>query len=131
MLEHLPGLGAARLLARQPGLAPAVVDGLHRDLDLVADFKAELAVFVQKLAARDDAFRLESGVDEDVLLVDLHHRAGHDRTGLHLQCGEAFLEQRFEALEGDFLVRGRWHRRRQAVHTFSQFFGHIFLMSVV
>jgi 16S rRNA G966 N2-methylase RsmD len=41
-LEFFPGLGALGLLARQLGLAEAVLDGFQRNLHLVADAQGAL-----------------------------------------------------------------------------------------
>ena len=50
LLEARPRPGALGLLARQAGLAEAVLDGVQRDLDLVADRDLDLAAFVLELA---------------------------------------------------------------------------------
>ena len=92
IFEHVPALRAPRLFAGQAGRPPAVVDDFHRDLHLVADLDLEFAAFGDELAARNDPFRLQPGVDHDDLAVDVHHRAGYDRARLHLHGAHALFE---------------------------------------
>src|SRR5690606_15267849 len=61
----VPHPGALGLLARQHGLAEAVLERVQRDLDDVADGDVDLAVVVTELFDRHDAFGLQPGVDDD------------------------------------------------------------------
>jgi hypothetical protein len=63
--------GALGLFAREAGGAEAVLDGLEGHFHLIADLHFQFAVGVQELAARDDPFGLESGVDDHVVVGDL------------------------------------------------------------
>src|SRR5690606_35770165 len=88
-LEFVPHHGALGLLARQHGLAEAVLDGVERDLDQVALGDVDLAGVVTELFDGHDALGLEAGVDDDHVGAHLDHGAGDDRAGL--QLGEVRL----------------------------------------
>src|SRR5690606_14436801 len=62
LLEARPRAAPFRLLARKPRFAKAVLDGIERDLDLVAYRYLELAFVVQELAGRYDGLGLETCV---------------------------------------------------------------------
>src|SRR5690606_40482076 len=64
LLETRPGARTLRLLARQPGLAEAVLHRVEGDFDLVADGHFELAVVIVELLDGNHAFGLEAGVDD-------------------------------------------------------------------
>ena len=93
LFEARPGARALGLLARQARLAEAVLDGIERDLDVVADFDFELAALVEKLIGRDDGLGLESGVDDDHVVVHADDDAGEDRSRLDLLVGKTLFEQ--------------------------------------
>src|SRR5690606_23751237 len=63
--QLVPDHGALGLLARQHGLAEAVLERVQRHLDDVADGDVDFAFLVTELLDRHDAFRLEPGVDDD------------------------------------------------------------------
>src|SRR5690606_25017780 len=93
-LELVPHHRALGLLARQHGLAEAVLEAVQRHLDGVADGDVDLAFVVTELFDRHDAFGLESGVDDDHVGADVDHGAADDGTGLELgQVGLALFEQ--------------------------------------
>jgi hypothetical protein len=92
-LELFPYLGALGLLARELGLAEAVLDGFQRHLHLVADAQGALTGGVDKLGAGDDPLGLEPRVYGDPLVVDIDNNAGHDGAGLHVNGLEAFLKK--------------------------------------
>ena len=52
-LEPGPGSRALGLLARQAGLARAVLDAVERDFDGLADRDLDLALFVLELVRRE------------------------------------------------------------------------------
>ena len=58
LLEARPGARALRLLARQARLAEAVLDGVERDLDDVADVDLELAALVVETDRRESRPRI-------------------------------------------------------------------------
>src|SRR5690606_26529987 len=92
--QLVPDHGALGLLARQHGLAEAVLERVEGDLHFVADFDFKLASLVLELLERDDALGLEAGVDDDHVRADLHHGAGDDAAGLELgQLRFGLLEQ--------------------------------------
>ena len=137
LLQHLPGFGAAGFLPGEAGFAPAVVYGLHRHPHLVADGERGVAVLVQELVARNDAFGLQAGVDQHMVLLDVHDGAGDDGARLHHDAGEALLEQRLEAVHGRHLAIG-FQGAPRAVNRRLQFgvqgldllqvLGHVFLV---
>ncbi len=93
LFEHHPRLGAACFLARKTRFAEAVVDDFHRDFDLVADLELEVALVVDELNAGYDPFGFQSGVYNDPVAVDVHHRAGHDGARRHLDGVQAFFKE--------------------------------------
>src|SRR5690606_19287181 len=93
-LQLVPDHGALGLLARQHGLAEAVLEVLEGDLDVAAGGGLDLAVLVTELFDRDDALGLEAGVDHDHVRAHLDHGAGDDGARLELgELGLALLEQ--------------------------------------
>ena len=100
LLERLfeldPALLAARLVARDHGLAERVLDALQIDLDLVADARRRLAPVVGEFLERDAAFGLQTDVDQRHVLFDRDDATLDDRTferlvgaiGLVEQCSE-------------------------------------------
>jgi hypothetical protein len=93
LLEHRPGAGALGLLARQAGLAEAVLDGVERNLDLVADADFEFALLVLELLGRDDGLGLQPGGNDDDVVVDLDDLALEDGAGTNLLAGETLLKE--------------------------------------
>src|SRR5690606_16596119 len=93
-LEFVPHHGALGLLARQHGLAEAVLERVEGDLDDVALGDVDLAGVVTELFDGHDALGLEAGVDDDHVGAHLDHGAGDDRAGLELgEVGLALFEQ--------------------------------------
>jgi len=84
-------------VARQPGLAVAVFERLDRHRHEVAGLHVELAAIVVELLDRDEALGLQSGVDDDEVVVDAHHLGGDDLALAHLLARQGFLEQLGEA----------------------------------
>src|SRR5690606_30255778 len=94
LFQLVPHHRALGLLARQHGLAEAVLDRVERDLDLVAHANVDLAVLVTELLDRHDAFGLQSGVDHHHVAADVHDGTGDDGARLQLrQVGLALFEQ--------------------------------------
>ena len=87
--QLVPHHGALGLLARQHGFAEAVLEGVERDLDGVADGDVDLAGVVTELFDRHDAFGLQAGVDHDDVGADFDDDAADD--GARLQLGEIGL----------------------------------------
>ena len=78
LFEASPSASALGFLARQTRLAEAVLDGIERHFDVVADFDFELAAFVEKLIGRDDGLGLQSGVDDHHVGVNADDDAGRE-----------------------------------------------------
>ena len=70
LFELAPAFLAARLVARQHGLAERVLDALKVDLDGIADLDLVAAARALEFAERDAAFRLQSDVDDSDVLFD-------------------------------------------------------------
>src|SRR5690606_13801659 len=93
-LQLVPDHGALGLLARQHGLAEAVLDRVQRHLDGVADGDVDLAGVVTELLDRDDALGLQARVDDHHVGTHVHDGTGDDGAGLELrQVGLAGFEQ--------------------------------------
>ena len=61
---------ALGLVARQDGVAVAVLDRVDRDRDEIAGLDFELALVVLEFFDRNVGFRLEAGVDDDEAVLD-------------------------------------------------------------
>ena len=81
-LEAGPGAGALGFFARQAGFAGAVLDGIQRDLDLLADLDVDFAVLVAELIRGYDGFGLEADADDDDIGIHVDDGAGQDLAGL-------------------------------------------------
>ena len=101
--EVVPGLEALGLVARQAGLAVAVLERLDGDGDEVAGLDLDLAAVVLEFLDRDEALGLEAGVDDDDVEVDADDFGGDEFALAHFLARERFLEQRGEASR-----RRRW-----------------------
>ena len=78
LFETRPGAGTLGLLARQAGLTRAVFHGVQRHFDFVAGLALDLATLILELVDRDDGFRLQPGIDDDVVLADLDDKRHED-----------------------------------------------------
>ena len=87
LLELAPALLAARLVARQHGLAERILDPLEIDLDGVADLDFALAAGPGEFAQRHAAFGLQADVDDGHVLLDRDDGALDD--GAFLQIAVA------------------------------------------
>ena len=100
-LEIVPGCEALGLVARQAGLAVAVLERLDGDGDEVAGLDLDLAGVVLEFLDRDEALGLEAGVDDDEVVVDADDFGGDDFALAHLLRARDSLEQRGEAFHRD------------------------------
>ena len=98
VLEREPGGEALGLVARQDGVAVAVLDRVDRDRDEVAGLDFELALVVLEFVDRNVGFRLEAGVDDDEVVLDADHLGGDDLAAAHLGLLERILEHRGEGI---------------------------------
>ena len=81
LLERHPGGEALGLVARQDGVAVAVLDGVDRDRDEVAGLDFELALVVLEFVDRNVGFGLEAGVDDHEVVFDADDFGGDDFAG--------------------------------------------------
>ena len=105
VLEREPGGEALGLVARQDGVAVAVLDGVDRDRDEIAGLDFELALVVLEFFDRNVGFGLEAGVDDDEVVLDADHFGGDDFAGAHFGLLERILEH---GGEGIGRVRAGW-----------------------
>src|SRR5205085_1539469 len=82
-LQPVPSTDALGLLLREARLAEAVFDGLQRDFDLIADGDLDLAILGGEFLDGDDAFGLESGIDDDNVRLNFENPGADDGPGLH------------------------------------------------
>jgi hypothetical protein len=92
-LEFLPGVVALGLFAGQAGQAPAVFNRVQRDFHLVTDGHFQVAIVIHELVLGDNAFGLESGIDDHRLVVDADNSADYDGTGLEVGVGDALFKE--------------------------------------
>ena len=98
LLELDPALFAARLVARDDGLAERVLDALEIDLDLVADAGRGIAAVIGEFLEGDAAFRLQADVDDGHVLFDGDDPALDDRALEGLVVAVGLVEKRGEIL---------------------------------
>ncbi len=100
LLEPGPALLAARLVARQHGLAQRVLDALEVDLDGVADLEFRRLARNGELAHGHAAFHLEADVDHRQVLLDGGDDALDDAALEGIVLGQRLAQQRGEVLAG-------------------------------
>ena len=100
LLEARPGFLAARLLARDHGVAERVLDAVEVDLDDVAGLRLARAVVDEEFAQRDTAFGLEADIDDDEVVFDGEDCGGDDASLDHAAGAEALIEQGGEIFAG-------------------------------
>ena len=91
-LQFVPGREALRLIAREPGLAVAVLERLDRDADEVSGLRIDLAAVVAEFLGGDVALGLEPGVHHHEIVIDADYLRGNDFADAHFLAGEAFFE---------------------------------------
>jgi len=91
--EIFPRFGALGFFARQTGFTETVFYCFQRDLYFIADFKAKLAVVVDKLAAGNNTFGFETGVDGYPIRIDINDDTGNDGTRFHIDGFQAFFKK--------------------------------------
>ncbi len=94
LLELAPAFLAARLVARQHGLAKGVFDALEINLDDIADLDLVVAAGPGEFLQRNAALGLQAHVDDGEVLFDPDHRPFDDGAFLQVTVAERFFEQR-------------------------------------
>ena len=92
----MPGLQPLCLVARKTRLAIAVFQAFNGHGDEVAGFHLDFALVVLEFLDRNEAFRLESRVDDDDVVIDARDFGGNELALPHFLPREGFLEQRGE-----------------------------------
>ena len=98
LFELDPALLAARLVARDDGLAERVLDALEIDLDLVADARRRIAAMIGEFLEGDTALGLQADVDDGHVLFDRDDLALDDRAFEGLVVAVGLVEKRCEIL---------------------------------
>ena len=112
LLELDPALLAARLVARDDGLAERILNSLEIDLDLVAYTRGGIAAVIGEFLEGDPPFCLQAEVDDGHVLLDGDDPALDDRALEGLIVPVCLVEKR-----GEILARGR--RGLSGSHWFS------------
>src|SRR5205807_703143 len=92
LLELAPALLAARLVARQHGLAERILDTVEEHLDLVADLEFAFAAGSCEFTQCHAAFGLQADVDDGHVLLDRDNGALDDGAFLQIAAGKALVE---------------------------------------
>src|SRR6202171_3827980 len=114
LLELAPAFLAARLVARQHGLAERILDAVEKHLDLVADLEIAFAAGSCEFPQRHAAFGLQADVDDGHVLFNRNHRALDDGAFLQIAAGKGLVEH------GGKIVTGRIIRSSSRSHLFSR-----------
>lgn len=93
LLQLQPGRQTLGAVARQDGVAVAVLQRIDRHRDEVAGLNFEFALVVEELFQGNQRFGLQAGVDDHEVVVDAHDFCADDLAGLHVLALEAFCEQ--------------------------------------
>ena len=100
LLEAHPALLAARLLARQHGLAQRILDALDIDFDGVADLELAVLGLGAEFLHRHAALDLQADIDDGHVLFDGRDDAANDLALARVAVGERFFEKRSEIVAG-------------------------------
>ena len=109
VLQRQPRGQALRLVARQDGVAVAVLDRVDRDRDEIAGLNFELALVVLEFFDRNVGFRLEAGVHDHEAVFDAHHFGSDDLAAAHFGARQRLLEHRGEGFHAGVGVLGLGH----------------------
>src|SRR6516225_5553601 len=93
LLQLAPALLAARLVAREHGLAERILDPLEIDLDGVADLDLGRAARCREFAQRHAAFGLRPDIDDGKVLLDADDGALDHGSFLRAAGGEGLFKQ--------------------------------------
>src|SRR5580693_8384356 len=114
LLELAPAFLAARLVARQHGLAERILDAVEKHLDLIADLEFRVAAGSCEFTQRHAAFGLQADVDDGHVLLDRDNGALDDGAFLQIAAGEGLVEH------GGEIVAGRMVGSSSRSHLFSR-----------
>jgi len=114
LLELAPAFLAARLVARQHGLAERIFDAVEKHLDLVADLELAFAAGPCEFTQRHAAFSLQADVNDGHILLDRNNNALDDGAFLQIAAGKGLVEH------GGKIVAGRIIGSSSRSHLFSR-----------
>src|SRR3984957_5120426 len=114
LFQLAPALLAARLVARQHGLAERILDAVEKHLDHVADLEFAFFAGPGEFAQRHAAFGLQADVDDGHVLLDRNNGALDDGAFLQIAAGEGLVEH------GGKIVTGRIIGSSSRSHLFSR-----------
>ena len=100
LLELAPAFLAARLVARQHGLAERILDAVEKYLDLIADLEFAVAAGSCEFTQRHAAFGLQADIDDGHVLLDRNNDALDDGAFLQIAAGKGLIEHRGEIVAG-------------------------------
>ncbi len=83
--QNNPALSTLGFFAGQLGFTEAIFNRVQRNVNFVTHADGQLALLVVELLDRDDALRLQTGMNSDPVTIDVDHDAGDDRTRLHVE----------------------------------------------
>ena len=89
----MPGGEALGLVARQLGFAVTVFQRFDRHGDEIARLDFDFTLIVEEFLDGDETFGLQTGIDDDHVLVDAHDLRGDQFADAHFLAGQAFFEQ--------------------------------------
>ena len=104
LFEIDPGREPLGAVARQPGLAIAVLERVDRNRDKVALADFDLTTIVVKFLDGDEALGLQTGIDDHVVVVDADHLGGDHFALTHLLTLERFFEKSGKTFDGSSQV---------------------------
>src|SRR6202158_2176905 len=114
LLALAPAFLAARLVARQHGVAERILDAVEKHLNLVADLEIAFAAGSCEFPQRHAAFGLQADIDDGHVLFYRNNDALDDGAFLQIAAGKGLVEH------GGKIVTGRIIRSSSRSHLFSR-----------
>src|SRR5690606_35182598 len=93
LLEGQPGRQALGAIAGQNGVAIAVLESIDGHGHEIASLDFQLALVVQELFEGDQGLGLQTGVDQNVVVVDAQNFGGDDFAAFQVLVFDAFCKQ--------------------------------------